>query len=79
MYWLVAKLCLTLCDPMDWSMPGFPVLHHLPEFAQTHVHYPFQTTQGNRLSCRDQEGRRGSDEVLPGTCIRKQELREDAE
>ena len=26
---------------------------------------PFQTTQGNRLSCRDQEGRRGSDEVVP--------------
>ena len=27
-----------LCDPMDCSMPGFPVLHHLPEFAQTRVH-----------------------------------------
>ena len=24
---------------MDCSMPGFPVLHHLPEFAQTHVHW----------------------------------------
>ena len=24
---------------MDWSMPGFPVLHYLPEFAQTHVHW----------------------------------------
>ena len=23
---------------MDHSIPGFPVLHHLPEFAQTHVH-----------------------------------------
>ena len=34
----VAKLCLTLCDPMDYSMPGFPVLHHLPEFTQTHAH-----------------------------------------
>ena len=30
------KLCPTLCDPMDCSMPGFPVLHYLPEFAQTH-------------------------------------------
>ena len=30
--------CLTLCSPMDCSTPGFPVLHHLPEFAQTHVH-----------------------------------------
>ena len=26
-----------LCDPMDGSMPGLPVLHHLPEFAQIHV------------------------------------------
>ena len=30
----VTKLYLTLCDPMDCSMPGFPVLHHLPEFSQ---------------------------------------------
>ena len=28
-----------LCDPMDCSMPGFPVLHCLLEFAQTHVHW----------------------------------------
>ena len=35
---LVAKSCLTHCDPMDCSTPGFPVLHYLPEFAQTHVH-----------------------------------------
>ena len=31
--------CVWLCDPMDYSTPGFPVLHHLPEFAQTHVHW----------------------------------------
>ena len=30
----VAKLCLTPCDPMDCSTPGFPVPHCLPEFAQ---------------------------------------------
>ena len=35
----VPKLYLTLCDPMDCSTPGFPVLYHLPEFAQTHVHW----------------------------------------
>ena len=35
---LVAQSCLTLGDPMDCSMPGFPVLYCLPEFAQTHVH-----------------------------------------
>ena len=29
--------CVT-CVPMDCSMPGFLVLHYLPEFAQTHVH-----------------------------------------
>ena len=28
----------TLCDPVNCSMPDFPVLHYLPEFAQTHVH-----------------------------------------
>ena len=28
-----------LCDPMDCSTPGLPVLHHLPELAQTHVHW----------------------------------------
>ena len=32
-----ARSCLTLCDPMDCSMPGFSVLHHLSEFAQTKV------------------------------------------
>ena len=36
----VAQSCLTLCDPMDCSTPGFPVLHYyLLEFAQTHVHW----------------------------------------
>ena len=33
---LVAQLHLTLCEPVDCSTPGFPILHHLPEFAQTH-------------------------------------------
>ena len=35
----VAQLCLSLCNPMDCSTPGFPVLHCLPEFAHTHVHW----------------------------------------
>ena len=30
--------CPTLCDPVDCSTPGFPVLNQLPEFTQTHVH-----------------------------------------
>ena len=35
----VAKSCLTLWNPMDCSTPGFPVLHHLLEFTQTHVQW----------------------------------------
>ena len=31
----VAQLCPTLCDPMDYSTPGFPVHHQLPEFAMS--------------------------------------------
>ena len=38
-WWLVAQSCPTLCDPMDCSTPGFPVLHHLLELAQTHIHW----------------------------------------
>ena len=34
----VVQSCPALCDPMDCSTPGFPVLHYLPEFVQTHVH-----------------------------------------
>ena len=34
--WL--QSCLALCDSMDCNTPGFLVLHHFPEFAQTLVH-----------------------------------------
>ena len=34
----VTQSCLTLCDPMNRSMPGLPVHHQLPEFTQTRVH-----------------------------------------
>ena len=34
----IARSYPTLCDPMDYSMPGFLVLHYLLELAQTHVH-----------------------------------------
>ena len=34
----VAQSCPTLCDPMDYSTPGLPVHHQLPEFTQTQVH-----------------------------------------
>ena len=35
----VAKSCPAVCDPMDCSMPGLPVPHHLLEFTQVHVHW----------------------------------------
>ena len=41
----VTELCLTLCNPMNCRMPGFPVLHYLLEFAQSHVHGVSDTIQ----------------------------------
>ena len=35
----VTQLCPTLCYPIDCSTPGFPVLHHLLELAETHIHW----------------------------------------
>ena len=42
---LITQLCLTLWNPMSWSTPGFLVLHYLPEFAQTHVHWVHDAIQ----------------------------------
>ena len=39
----VAQLCLTIFNPMDCCMPGFPVLYYPLEFAQTHVHWAYPT------------------------------------
>ena len=41
----VTQSCLTLCDPMNRSMPGLPVQHQLPEFTQTQVHPVGDTIQ----------------------------------
>ena len=35
----VTQLCLTHCNPIECSMQGLPVLHHLLKLAQTHVHW----------------------------------------
>ena len=43
--YFVAQSRPTLSDPMDYSMPGFPVLAHFPELAQTHVHWASDATQ----------------------------------
>ena len=34
----VTQSCPTLCNLKDGSTPGFPILHYLPELAQTHIH-----------------------------------------
>ena len=47
-YCSVTQSCLTLCKPMDCSTPGFPVLHHLLELAQTHVHRVCDAIQTSR-------------------------------
>ena len=44
----VAQSCLTLCKPINCSMPSFLVLHHLLEFAQTHVHWVGDAIQPSR-------------------------------
>ena len=48
-FFIVAQLCLTVCNLMDSSMPGLPVLHHLPEFAQVHVHCISDAVQPSHL------------------------------
>ena len=45
----VTQLCLTVCDPIDCSMQGFPVFHYLPEFAKTHVHWIGHAIQPSHL------------------------------
>ena len=35
----IDKSCQTLCDPIHCSIPGFPILHYLPELTETHVHW----------------------------------------
>ena len=47
----VTQSCPTLCNPMDCSMPGFPVHHHLPEFTQTHVHWVHDSIQPSHPHC----------------------------
>ena len=46
----VSQSCLTLCDPMNCSMPGLLVHHQLPEFTQTHVHRVSDAIQPSLLS-----------------------------
>ena len=45
----VAQLYLILCDPMDCSMPGFPLHYQLPDVAQTHAHQVSDSIQPSHL------------------------------
>ena len=48
----VSQACLTLCGPMNHSMPGLPVHHKLPESTQTHAHQVGDAIQPSHpLSC----------------------------
>ena len=46
-----SQFCLTVCGPMDCSIPGFPVHHQLPELAQTHVHWVGDAIQPSHPCC----------------------------
>ena len=46
----VTQSCLTLCEPLNCSMPGFPVHHQLPELAQTRAHQFSDAIQPSHLS-----------------------------
>ena len=47
----VITSCLTLCDPLNSSNPWFPILHYLPEFAQTDLHWVSVAIQPPHLLC----------------------------
>ena len=62
---VVTQSCPILCDPMDCSMPGFPVYHQLLELAQTHVHqvsdafqppYPLSSPSSPAFSLSQHQG-----------------------
>ena len=46
---LVTQSCPALWDPRDCSMPGFPILHYLPEFSQIHVYLEGDVIQPSHL------------------------------
>ena len=53
-------MCLTLCNPMDRSAPGFSILHYLLEFAQTQWCHPTVSFYVSPFSCLQIKFRCGS-------------------
>ena len=47
----VAQSCPTVCDPIDWSTPGFPINHQLLELARNHVHWVGDAIQPSHPRC----------------------------
>ena len=63
---VVQSLCPTLCVPLDCSAPGCPVLHYLPEFAQTQVHQGWPGgSMGKESACN--AGDTGDAGLIPGS------------
>ena len=46
---LLNHCCVWLSDSMNCSTSGFPVIHYLPEFVQTHIHWVSDATQPSHL------------------------------
>ena len=64
----ITQLYPTLCDPMDCSTPGFPVLHYLLELIHTHVHWvshPTISSCPTLLLCPQSFPESGSSPVSP--------------
>ena len=57
------------CGTTHGARLGFPRETGLVLWCAGKAGNAFQTTQGNRLSCRDQEGRRGSEQAVPGPSV----------
>ena len=45
----VTQSCPALFGLMDWSTPGLPIHHQLPEFTQTHFHWVGDAIQPSHL------------------------------
>ena len=58
---------VALCNPIDYSMPGFPVLCYLPEFAQVHVHW-VRMLSDHLILCQSVVQAK-SIAVIPGTLL----------
>ena len=70
----VAQSCPTLCDPLDCSTPGFPILHQLLELAQIHVHrvgnaiqasHPLSSPSPPALNLSQHQPARGASPTMP--------------